>query len=101
MPKDSISDNRKSLPIFSVEVTCSRQWGDAQQNHLDSVVEWSARLTPVLGIKLVDKIITILNEMLPGALSPISEGGARALDALGKEKQLRLLSCELRNATGT
>jgi|ERR1035437_329658 hypothetical protein len=101
MPENLIGDNRKSLPIFTVEVMCSRQWGDAQQNHLDSVVAWSAHLSPELGIRLVDRITAILNEMLPGALSPISEGGARALDALGKEKQLPLLSCELRNATGT
>ena len=81
----------KTLPVFTVQVTCSRQWGDPQQNSLDPLIVWSAHLSPELGLKITDAIAAILNETLPGAMRPISEAGARALDALGKNEQLNLI----------
>jgi penicillin V acylase-like amidase (Ntn superfamily) len=80
-----------NLPIFSVQVTCSQTYGSEQQNTLDTLVSWSARLHPELGIKLVDAITAICQVTLPGAMNPISESAARALDSLGKDKQLILL----------
>ena len=89
----TLTDAAKTpLPVFTVEIRCSRQWGDAQQVSLDRLLHWSAHLAPELGIRLVDTIASTLNEILPGAMSPISESGARALDALGKDEQLPLIA---------
>jgi hypothetical protein len=86
------TDNPKSpLPIFTVEITCSQQWGDDQQNHLDAVLVWCARLRSFEALAMIEHIKTILNHLLPGAMAPISEGAAKAMDALGKEKPLCLL----------
>ena len=79
------------LPIFTVTIACSRQWGNVQQNSLDNLLVWSARLKPELGLHVVDTIKAKLNEILPGAMQPISISSAVALEALGKDKQLPLL----------
>jgi hypothetical protein len=48
-------------------------------------------MTPEQGLKLIASVEAMLNEILPGALTPVSESAARALESLGKEKQLSLL----------
>ncbi len=80
-----------SMSIFKLELTCSRQTGPGiQQRSIDSLVVWSAALSPEEGLKLVNRVTDLAREILPGALAPISESGARALEALGKDKQLEL-----------
>jgi hypothetical protein len=93
-------DPKVPMPVFTVEVRCSRLLSGEQHNTLDNLVQWSARTSPEAGLKLVDAITDILQNTLPGALTPISESGARALYALGKHKQLPLLACELPNESG-
>jgi hypothetical protein len=82
------------MPVFTVQITCSRQWGTEQQNHLDALLIWSAHMRPVEALGMIEHIKTILNAILPGAMAPISEGAAKAMDALGKEKQLCLLELD-------
>ncbi len=80
-----------SMSIFKLELTCSRQTGPGiQQRSIDSLVVWSAALSPEEGLTLVNRVTDLAREILPGALAPISESGARALEDLGKDKQLEL-----------
>lgn len=94
MPLDP--NDKKPLPVFTVQVTCSRQWGNHQQNHLDELLVWSAHLSPEIALKLLERIKAEVNKVLPGALAPTSQSAAATLDALGKEKQLSLPACELK-----
>lgn len=90
-----MTDQKKaSLQVFTVEIHCATQWGDAQQVLLDRLLHWSSRLGPEAALKLVADITTLLNETIPGAMAPIAESGSKALDALGKNKQLPLLARE-------
>jgi hypothetical protein len=97
MPEETVDQAEPKTPLypFTVEISVARQWGDIQQVSLDRLLYWSARLSPEVALKVVDAITAILNETLPGAMSPISESGAKALDALGKNKQLPLLACPI------
>lgn len=81
----------KPLPMFTVELSVARQWGTEQQQSIDSILLWSKRLSPEEGLKLLGAITALVNEILPGAVAPISESGSRTLDVLGYRKQLDLM----------
>ena len=81
----------RPMHIFKLELTCSRQTGPGiQQRSIDSLVVWSAALRPDAAISLVNKVTALVQEILPGALAPLSQSGAIALEALGKDQQLCL-----------
>ena len=45
----------KPLPMFTVELSVARQWGTEQQVSIDTLLNWSARLSPEDGLKLVQR----------------------------------------------
>jgi hypothetical protein len=101
MATEPLDQAAATQPVFIVTMSVSRQWGDPQQKSLDDLLHFAARLTPDQGIKLLDEIAGVVNTYRVGATAPISGAGAKALDSLGKDKQLPLLSCEVRNSTRT
>lgn len=80
----------KPLHIFTVELSVARQWGTEQQVSIDTLLNWSARLSPEDGLKLFNALTPLLQQTVPGAIAPLTESGARALEALGHGKQLTL-----------
>jgi hypothetical protein len=88
-------------PVFIVTVSASKRWGDAQQNNLNALLHFRAQLDPDEGIKLLDEIAGVVNRYRIGATAPISQSGAQALGDLGKDQQLPLIACELKNANTT
>jgi hypothetical protein len=89
------------MHVFNVELTCSRKTGlNDQQNSLDRLLVWSAAMTSDKGIQLEAKLRAMLNEILPGALAPVSESAAQTLEALGKDQQLELgVGCQVPGAS--
>jgi len=84
------------MPLFIVqlEVDTPVVPGGPTQNNLDRVVYWHARMSPEAGLKLIARVKAVLQETLPGALMPVPQSAERALEVLGKERQLPLLRSE-------
>ena len=88
------------MHVFKIELTCSRKTGAGiQQRSIDSLVIWCAALSPDKGIELVNKITTLMKEILPGALVPISESAARTIEALSKESGLLVLPAQTESSS--
>jgi hypothetical protein len=85
------TDKPTVMHHFMVQVSCSRLGDQSQQNSLDNLLQWSALMSPEAGLKLVAKLKAVLQETLAGGLSPLSESGEIAFEALGKDKQLALI----------
>lgn len=78
------------MHVFTISMSCSRMIQGDQQNSMDTLVRFCARMTAEEGLKLCDGITKLLTETLPGAIAPLSESGAKTLEALGKDKQLEI-----------
>ena len=84
MPDDNVIDQaRAAMPIFSVSVTCSHLVGGTnQQNSLDTLLYWSAAMTPEQGLMMLRAIQLHLHATLPGAFAPVSESAAKTREKL-------------------
>lgn len=85
-------------PVFIVRISVSRTIGLPQQNSLDNLLHFSAKLSPDQGIKMLDEIAGVVNRYQLGATAPIPEGGSSALGTLGKDHQLSFRDGEPGNA---
>jgi hypothetical protein len=66
------------------------------RSSLESIFSWTGRLTALDGIHLLNALKELIESSNAGSSNPISASASDALDALGKDKQIPLLACELK-----
>lgn len=85
----TVNQTREALPVFSVTVTVSTQWGDAQQVRLDTLLHFADRLSPAEGLKVLDAITGICNATNVKGIATLTQSGQRALEALERDTGAR------------
>ena len=92
MDKDSTTT---PMPIFTLQIICSRQTGFTPQNNsLDHVLGWSAAMTPAQGLKMIEEVKRVLAWYTTAAFRPPSTSAAKALAALRGKSIAALEVCE-------
>ena len=75
---------------FTVQLVMRDRWGSPQQVSLETLLHWSAWLSPDIGLKLFRTLKAECEAVACGDVAPISQSGAAALERLGNEQQLAL-----------